>query len=175
MTLLAITIVGPDRAGLINQIADVVASQEGNWLESHMANLAGQFAGIVQLEVKTENVATLAAALNALAAEDLKINITTANADGNWPPGNLRTLSMELLGQDHPGIVRDITRALADQQISIEEMETSTFSASMSGEAMFNAVATLSVPESISNDQLDSALQELSSSLMVDITLASDT
>ncbi|MBX2882477.1 MAG: glycine cleavage system protein R [Granulosicoccus sp.] len=179
MTLLAITIVGPDRAGLINQIASIVAQQKGNWLESHMANLAGQFAGIVQLDVATENVVSLTTALNSLAADDLKINIATASPAIDAPnTASLRagrTLTMELLGQDHPGIIRDITRTLSEQKISIEELETSTFSASMSGEAMFSAVATLSVPETVSNDQLDAALQVLSSSLMVDITLEADT
>lgn len=175
MTLLALTIVGPDHAGMINKIADVVTAQTGNWLESHMANLAGQFAGIVLLEVTDEKVDALTKALNAIETADLKITIATASPLKKTATTSLRTLTMELLGQDHPGIVRDITRALSDQQISIEELETSTFSGSMSGETLFSATATLSVPDAISNDHLDTMLQQISNSLMVDITLETDT
>jgi len=169
MTTLAVTVVGADRAGLINLLASTVAANNGNWLHSHMANLAGQFAGIVQIEVAASSLQQMHDALNALSAQGLQISIAAAASTPATAEGRLLTL--ELLGQDHPGIIRDITSALALHQISVEELETDSFSGSMSGEKMFSAKARLIVPASVTVEDLDNALQELSNSLMVDVTL----
>ena len=50
MASLILTVVGPDRPGLVRAIAEAVAARGGSWLESRMARLAGQFAGIVLVE-----------------------------------------------------------------------------------------------------------------------------
>ena len=81
-------------------------------------------------------------------------------------------MKLELVGQDRPGIVRDISRALADLGISIEELETELSSAAMSGEHLFNATATLIVPPDVRTAQLRSVLEALANELMVDVSLA---
>src|SRR4051812_3506563 len=40
---LVMTIIGPDRPGLVELLASLVAEHGGNWLESRMSHLAGQF------------------------------------------------------------------------------------------------------------------------------------
>ena len=47
MATLVLTVIGDDRAGLVNALADVVTAHGGNWERSQLAELAGKFAGIV--------------------------------------------------------------------------------------------------------------------------------
>lgn len=180
---LVISIVGPDHPGIVSKLAGVVAEHEANWLESHMANLAGQFAGIVQVEVPSESHDALVEALEAIGDNSLSITITDAAsgdgkdaADGTSGSGGARrkTLSLELTGLDHPGIVRDIGRVLAELDVSVDELETERSSGSMSGEMLFVANARLALPDDVSIDAVDDALQTVSAGLMVDVVLEDD-
>ena len=170
MKSLALTVIGPDRPGLISNISEVVALHQASWLESRMANLAGQFAGIVHLQVLPEHVEPLLSALRQLEGEGLHVSAVSGLTQSNLDTGG-RTYVLTLLGQDHPGIVRDVSSALATHGISIAELETETFSASMSGENMFKATATLLAPATMLPDTLDNVLHTLSDSLMVDMEI----
>jgi glycine cleavage system regulatory protein len=81
---------------------------------------------------------------------------------------------LDLIGHDHPGIVRDISRALAQLGVNIEELETDVTSAPMSGDSLFRAHVTLGVPADVTVDQLRSVLEELAWELMVDLALNED-
>jgi len=165
---LILTIVGPDRPGLVNLVSDQVTAFGGNWLESRMANLAGQFAGIVHLHVPQANAEALIAALRNLEAQGLRI-VVSRGSDEASAPG--RRMKLELVGQDRPGIVREISHALASRGVSIEELVTDFVSGSMSGESLVRATAQLRVPAQLGTTQLRGALEALANDLMVDLTL----
>ena len=65
---LVVTVVGPDRPGIVNQLSDVARRFGANWAESRMASLAGQFAGIVHFEVGERDADALASALRSARA-----------------------------------------------------------------------------------------------------------
>jgi glycine cleavage system regulatory protein len=167
-TSLILTIVGPDRPGLVNLLSDKATGFGANWLESRMANLAGQFAGIVRLEVPQARADALVAALRDLESSGLRVTI--ARGAGTPAPAR-RRLQLELVGQDRPGIVRDISRELAQRGVSIDELVTDCISGSMSGENLFRARAQLQVPEKVPTAELRRALEALANDLMVDVTL----
>ena len=170
---IAVTLIGPDRPGIIDAVASAAAAHGANWLDSRMANLAGQFAGIVHLEAVAGAADELRAALVALQGDGLSITVapgTDRVADGATVPG-ARTLALEITGHDHPGIVRDIARALAERGVSIESLETRREHASWSGETLFRAAATLLVPPSVELDELERAIEALSDEIMVDAAL----
>ena len=166
---LILTIVGPDRPGLVNLVSDQVTAFGGNWLESRMANLAGQFAGIVHLHVPQANAEPLIAALRGLEAQGLRIVVSRGSDEASAAPG--RRMKLELVGQDRPGIVREISHALASRGVSIDELVTDCVSGSMSGESLVRATAQLRVPAQLGTVQLRSALEALANDLMVDLTL----
>jgi glycine cleavage system regulatory protein len=167
---LVLTVTGPDRPGLIRDIAQEIAAAGGNWLESRMASLEGRFAGVVLCAAPEAQAGALAERLGALRSLGLRLEIErVARAGARTEPA--RSLTLELLGQDHPGIVRDIARVLTAQKISVEELETETVSGSFSGETMFKATARLSLPAEVQTDALRAALEELADELMVDISL----
>ncbi len=167
---LVLTVIGTDRPGLVEALSDTVARHGGNWLESRMAHMAGKFAGILRVSVPPAEAEPLRAALTSLASAGLSVVVEPGDAGEPEPCHRMR---LELLGADHPGIVRDISRALAERGINVEELDTETVSAPMSGEPLFRATAELQAPASLSIDELRNKLEELAQDLMVDITLDS--
>jgi glycine cleavage system regulatory protein len=165
---LVMTVIGKDRPGLVDSVASIVAEHGGNWLESRMSRLGGQFAGIVQVEVPAEREGALAKALQALDARGLTVVV---NADQAQPAALRRTNILEIVGQDRPGIVRQISHTLAESGVNVEELHTECASAAMSGETLFKARAVLNVPESCDVAKLRENLEKIAADLIVEISL----
>jgi glycine cleavage system regulatory protein len=166
-TSLVFTVIGPDRPGLVKAISDKVVEFDANWLESRMANLAGQFAGIVRVELPVAKADALIAALRDFESQGLVIVASKAHVQ--LPDNATHMLELDLVGQDRPGIVREISMALAGLGVSIEELVTDCASGSMSGENMFHADAKLRVPKDVEVAQVRKALEALADDLMVEI------
>jgi len=167
---LVVTVVGPDRPGLVRMLSDRGRAHGASWEESRMATLAGQFAGIIHFVVPGENATALTFALQELESSGLNVMVVAGNPVAPIASGS-RTLALELVGQDRPGIVRDISKALADLGISIQELETELSSAAMSGEHLFTARAVLAVPREVAPAKLRGVLEALANELMVDVEL----
>ncbi len=167
-THLVLAVIGKDRPGLVNAVSETVTAGGGNWLDTRMARLAGQFAGILLVDVPAEKADALVAALKKLEAQGLRLII---EKESGAPAASGPTLKLDLVGLDRPGIIRDLSRLLAAQQVSIFELETERVVASFSGEAMFKATALLQIPEGLSVDQLRTAIESLANELMVDLSL----
>lgn len=163
-----LTLLGPDRPGLVEALAALVAEHGGNWLESRMAHMAGEFAGILRVDVPLEQAAHLESALAGLRDQGLQIVVKPAEAE---TPSGGSYLALDLLGQDRPGIVREISQALAARNVNVEQLETETLSAPMSGETLFQARALLRLPRDGSRQELQESLEAIAHDLMVDIQL----
>ena len=164
-----VTLVGADRPGLVNALAECAAANGANWLDSSMAHLAGKFAGIVRLDVAAADADRLEAALRALSSAGLSLSIERGTSAAGAAGGEL--IRMALLAHDRPGIVRDISSVLAQHGASIERMDSACESASFSGEAMFRAEIEVRVPASVPPAELQAALESLANELMVDLKL----
>ncbi len=162
------TVLGPDRPGHIEAIASLVAAHGGNWLESRMARLASQFAGIVHVEIPTAAVAPLSADLAKLRERGLTVIIQNEQSASNPPRRHLR---LALEGQDRPGIVREISAVLARLGCSVDQLETQRRSAPMSGECLFVAVADIHLPDGLEASAVRKAIEDLAADLMVDVAL----
>lgn len=168
-TPLVFTFVGADKPGLVEKLSQTVAAHGGNWLESRMSELAGQFAGIVQVEVGSANTAALRAALLALSEHNLSVVVAESTQPAS--PVHARHLRLSIVGNDRPGIVREVSHALASRGISVSEMDTSMTSAPMSGDPLFEAVARIQVPLSLDLDELNAQLDTIADALTVHIDL----
>lgn len=170
MATLVLTAIGDDKAGLVGVLAGVISEHGGSWQESHMAELAGKFAGIVVVDVPGPNADALIAALAPLEDQGLlDISVTAAAEAQSGPAPSVFTL--ELVGQDRPGIVADISQVLADAGVSIDELHTLTRDAPMAGGTLFEANAILHVPDGVTGPVLAERLEGLANELMVDIDL----
>lgn len=168
---LVMTIIGQDRPGLVDSVASLVAGHGGNWLESRMSRLGGQFAGILRAEIPAEKEKSLLDALNKLESSGLKIVI---HSDKPTPVAKRPLSILEIVGQDRPGIIREISHALAGFGVNVEELHTECVSAAMSGEMLFKARATLSIPQSCNLAQLRATLEKIAADLFVDMSLEKD-
>ncbi len=164
------TIIGPDRTGLVESVARVVADQGGNWLESRMCRLGGEFAGILRIELPAEKRQALLDAMQTLQGQGLTAVVRPDETAAPATPG--RQVKLEVTGHDRPGIVRQITHALARAGVNIEEFSSECVSAPMSGETLFKAAARLQLPGGCDAATLKNELEKIAGDLMVDISFA---
>ena len=168
-TNLVLTVIGDDKPGLVEALSRAIASNSGNWLESSMSQLAGKFAGILRVSVADTEAEKLIAALQNL-SPDLKLLIERAAADGAGDSS--LSVALNLVANDRPGIIREISRALAGLSINVENLSTRCVSAPMSGEPLFKAEALLKVPAGFKLERLQLELEDLADDLIVEIQSA---
>ena len=164
---LILTVIGDDRPGLVGELSAVISAHQGNWLESSMAQLAGKFAGIVEVGVAAEQAEALTQALAKVAG----LRITVEKAKPPESAGKGRRLKFALVGHDRIGIVREVSQVLARHAVNVESLETHTSSAPMSAAILFHAAAELTAAPDLDVSALTSELERISNDLMVDITL----
>jgi len=165
---LVLTVIAPDQPGLVERIAQCIAAHGGNWLESRMSRMAGQFAGILRVAVPAEGYDELVEGLQGLSAQGIRVLVAESGLEPSctWKP-----ILLDLVGNDRPGIVRDITRLLAEHGVNLESLTTEVAPAPMSSEPLFHAEAVLAVPLTLSLDLLRDKLEELADDLMVELNL----
>ncbi|HLW12819.1 MAG TPA: formyltransferase family protein [Casimicrobiaceae bacterium] len=171
-TSLVVTAIGADRPGIVSLLSERAQGFGANWAGSRMANLAGQFAGMVHFEVPAQNADPLAQALRGLEASGLRVVI--ARSETRPAPAGRRLVALELTGIDRPGIVRDLSCDLAERGVSIDDLYTEIVSDGASAEHRFKVKALLAVPDSLPNEALRRALAALATEMMVDIALDED-
>jgi glycine cleavage system regulatory protein len=168
-----LTVVGSDRPGLTRAIADAVYAAGGNWLESHLSRLGGKYVGSVLVDLPADRLGELESAARAIDAVGLSVAIVPAAAEGERAAG--QPLGIEIVGQDRPGIVREVTTVLAGLDVNIEDFTTEIEGSAWSGAPLFRGRAKLLLPASVSTDQLREALERISGEIMVDFTMQTET
>ena len=171
-TSLVLTLIGRDRPGLVEELAQAVSAHDGSWENSRMARLGGSFAGILEVGVPDERAAELFKTLHGL--EERGLRVVVEDAGGAPPDEAYRELRLELVGQDRPGIIRDISSTLSASGINVVELSTRTRPAPMSGETLFSASALLHQPSRESVTRLRENLEKLASDLMVERSITAE-
>ena len=177
LATLVMTVIGADRPGLVQLVAARVADHGGNWLESRMCHLGGQFAGILRVEAPKELSDELVRALRGLEADGLTVIIQAEgvvvapprSTDSGQASGSVATL--ELVGQDRPGILRSVSGVLAAHGVNVEELASERVSAPMGGGTLFQARATVLVPAGKNLAAVRADLEKIAADLMVDLKL----
>ncbi|HJS15588.1 MAG TPA: ACT domain-containing protein [Rheinheimera sp.] len=164
MKQLILTVIGQDKAGLVEQLATVIASHQGNWMASNLSHLGGYFAGILQLEVSEEHVFALTTELERMADLDIKIQ------QGLHSEVHLdKQLQFVITGNDRPGIVRELSSVIKHKGANIIHFESSKQSAPNWGVPLFHAIATVELPVGLNKDEVVKALEAIASDVVVDI------
>jgi glycine cleavage system regulatory protein len=163
---LVMTLIGPDRTGLVESVARIVSENGGNWLESRMCRLGGEFAGILRIEIPAEKKPSLLTALQKISG----LQVVVRPDETKIVPAGGRQTKFEIVGSDRPGIVREITSALARAKVNVEEFSSEVISAPMSGETLFKAGARLQFPEGCDLAALKKDLEKIAADLLVDVS-----
>lgn len=163
---LIISVMADDKPGLVETLARIVNDNHGNWLASQMAQMAGKFAGILQVAVSQDHSAALIAALEALNKQGWKVMVDNSLAA---PKVQTQDYRLSVIGNDRPGIVREVSQTLAKNGVNVLKLNTDCESAAMSAEALFKAEILMRMPADFDVDDLASQLENLSNDMMVDI------
>jgi glycine cleavage system regulatory protein len=164
-----VTFIGDDRPGLVEQLSRVIENNGGNWHESRLSQLGGKFAGLIRVSLPADQGLTLETDLSALATSGLSVRVTPSGEKRQPVPG--RDITLTVLGPDRPGIVREISRALALREINVLEMHSQVISAPMSAEMIFSAHIDAWIPETTDTDDLTDTLDEIANQMTLEIDL----
>ena len=164
MKQLILTVIGQDKAGLVEQLATVIASHQGNWMASNLSHLGGYFAGILQLEVSEEHVFALTTELERMSDLDIKIQ---QGLESVIHPD--KQLQFVITGNDRPGIVRELSSVMKHKGANIIHFESSKQGAPNWGVPLFHAIATVELPAGLNKDEVVKALEAIASDVVVDI------
>ena len=165
-TYLVLTAIGDDKPGLVEALSEAIAEHGGNWLESSMSQLAGKFAGILRVSVSDQQAYALIAALqNGTSGLKLVIERVEQEQASETPT----TVRLSLVGNDRPGIIREISHALAGLGVNVEKLNTECVPAPMSSEILFKANAILLVPPTVETERMRQSLEQLADDLIVEL------
>ncbi len=166
---LLVSVVGPDRPGLVEKVSRVVTSAGGNWEGSRLIQLGGQFAGIVQVVAPEETVSSLREKLEQLKEFGLTVSVIHSGDQPSKSEDKGFIFILEVFGQDRSGIVASISETLADENVNVIELATDCREAPWSGERIFHTTATVSVPENVDIEKLRESIEAIAGDLMVEI------
>lgn len=161
---LILTIMANDRPGIAERLAREIEAHQGNWLESRMATMAGKFAGIVRIDIPVEQSEAAQKALQGLRDEGLSVQIEL----GESSETEYEQHKVAVVGNDRPGIVREVTNAFASLGVNVIDLHTEIEPASMSGGSLFKASIEFSLTSEQDMESVVTALEDLSPDLMVD-------
>lgn len=165
---LVLAVVSDDRPGIIEILSKVILDHGGEWTDSKMLVMGGKFAGILLVDLPCRERRPFFDAMDAFKLQGLRVIVEEADQEDER---EYYELNLEMVGQDRPGIVREITQLLAKNDIQVESLESRVESASMSGEALFFATALVNVPANVNLELLEGEFEGLANELMVDIKL----
>ncbi len=164
------TAIGPDRVGIVDDLAALVAARGGNIEESKMAILGGEFAAVMLVALGSAQLDSLAASLPAL-EQSLGLHLELKQTSKPEALRAGRPYILESVSLDTPGIVHSVTAILKQHHINIEELETMTQPAPWTGAPMFRMRATIILGPQIQVAQLKADLVRLEAEKDLDISL----
>ncbi len=166
---LVVTIVGPDRRGIVEKITALMLDYQANIEESRMARLGGEFAVIMLLTLPGEKEEALLAGLDSLKEHGLTTIIRQTSLSRVKRFQGYLPYEISVFGADHEGIVHEVGRYLTSARMNIETMDTRVTKAPITGAPLFSMYATVQSPPELTVSQLRSNLAELGDELGVDI------
>jgi glycine cleavage system transcriptional repressor len=169
---IVLTLTGPDRVGIVEDVTKLLLDAGGNVETSRMARLGGEFAILLLASLPDGRRASLETAVAVLTAQGYKITLSAAHAAPAQSKG--QAYRIELLGADNEGLVHEVARYLSQRGINIESMETAVTHGAMSGTPLFSMTALVAVPAARRDDNWQDGLQDVASELNVEIRVAED-
>lgn len=163
---IVLSVIADDHPGIVQTLAETITAHEGNWLESSMSHLGGKFAGIVLLEVPEASEQELEDALRGLDKRGLHIAFERTLPS---KPEPFHFVMVNIVANDRPGIVEEISDLLAKRDINIETLTTSVADAPMSSGLLFKARFQANLPKEMSYDDLQHVLESASDDLIVEL------
>ena len=168
---IVLTLSGPDRIGIVDEITGVLLDLGANVETSRMARLGGEFAVLMQVVLSAEQRAGLQQALEFLSARGYRYTVAETEEVPQTAYTECLAYEIEVTGADHEGIVHDIAHGLSQRGINITSLETATNPAPVSGTPLFSMTAVVEVPPTVPEDEWRTALTEAAHRENVDVRI----
>jgi glycine cleavage system transcriptional repressor len=166
---IVLTLTGRDRIGLVDHVTSLVVTRGGNVGASRMAHLGGEFAMLMLIALPESEIGVIDQDFQSLRGEGYQVSIVqtedSKKYDG-WLP-----YEIEVTGADHEGIIHDIAHYLASRGINIENMDTSSNPAPMSGTPLFTMKGVVLAPPKLNFHAWSDELEEIGDKLNVNVTV----
>ena len=166
MNNLIITAIGSDRPGIVSELSGIITTHGGNVEESRMSRLGSDFAIIMLVSVSNDWEESLEIALQSI--NDLSVSTKYTQIQ---ELSDNKKYQIDLNGADNEGIIKVLSKYLAEKSINILEMETHISQAPVSGSPLFNLNACISIPEEVDGREIQSDLYQIAQDLGVEIHL----
>ena len=164
MDHIIISAFGADKPGIVSHLTGTITTHGANIEESRMMKLGSDFTTMILVSVSAEWTESLTVALGGIQGLQISIQKTSPfSMDATIPQ-----CEIHLTGADNEGLVYKVAARLAEKGINIEEMETGTENAPISGTLLFTMTARVSHPE-LDIPRLDNDMNELADKLGVEI------
>ena len=161
-----ISVLGDDKHGLVDGLSKIIVANDGDWIESRMSSFEGKFAGILKVNVPSNNASQLK---KELVSSSLGLQIACEETTP-IKQTDVKSYNIELIGQNHVGIINKLSHVLADDlEANVEELKTEIIDASMSGEQLFKAQITLHLPVAMDENLVRDKLEKIADEMMVEI------
>ncbi len=145
---LAITAIGPDRAGLVRDISEAVTAAGGNIRESRMMTLGSEFAVLMLVAGNWHAIEKIQESLPRLTENsDLTINLRSTTPKNRTAPA--APYNVDAISLDQEGIVLKLAGFFAGRNLEIAELNTRSYNAPHTGAAMFSVQMTVNIPGDI--------------------------
>lgn len=167
-TTILLTLTGPDRIGIVEDLTDALLALGANVESSRMARLGGEFAILMLMSLPADNAQRVSSAVKFLVDQGYRVDASETKV----APVAGRPFRVEVRGADHEGIVRAIARGLAESGVNIESVETGTEQAPTTGTVLFTMSAIVAVPEGIADDAWIGSLMDAGDAAGVDIEVS---
>lgn len=165
--LLVITALGQDRLGLVASLTEAITQQQCSICESQMSLLGGEFAIIMLVEGQWNKIAKLEQTLPTL-QESLNVTLQVKHTEQRTNQANAIPYCVEVLAQDSPGIVQQVTDFFYHRKINIHDLQTESFNAAHTGTKMFSLMMTIEIPNDMHIPSLREDFLEFSDELNLD-------
>ena len=167
MKKVVITLVGIDQPGLVDKVSALVLGANGNWLASNLSKMAGQFAGIIQVALPPASIPGIEQKLSQI--DDLHCVLKVDEQETTQEVGSY--LTIDVMGNDRPGIVQEITASLAKSNTSVVKMQTSCEAAPNWGGELFKAHIIAATDKEVDVEHITEQLEAIANDLVVELNV----
>ncbi len=170
-THLVVTILGPDKRGLVAEVTETIAESKANIIESRMMRLGGEFSMMMLLSLQEDQRDECNQTMESFEAKGMEVFVKETDLSRLDKFKGFVPYEVSVWGADHEGIIHAIAEHLSEKHIQFEDVETEVNPAPITGTPLFSMNAEIAAPPTLTLHDLRDELDDLSDQLGVDISV----
>ncbi|MBT3190872.1 MAG: transcriptional regulator [Anaerolineae bacterium] len=168
-TYFVVTIIGPDKRGLVADVTETILENDASIEESHMMRLGGEFAMMMLIALPKGQYEKCCQNLEKFKEEGLEVFSRETDLARLEKFQGFVPYEISVWGADHAGIIHAVADYLSEAHVQVEDIETHVTKAPLSGAPLFSMNAMVQVPPDLALPEFREELEDLGDELGVDI------